>query len=76
MKRNTERWFGHIERMESEEFVKKVYVSMGPYSGGRPLGRWRDRVKERCCWRGRAGPSQEGMFGQEEIKAFLPWPPP
>ena len=27
VKRNTLRWFGHIERMKSDEFVKKVYVS-------------------------------------------------
>ncbi len=31
-KRNTLRWFGHIERMGSVEFVKKVYMSesVGP----------------------------------------------
>ncbi len=41
-------WFGHSERMNSEEFVKKVYVSEtgGPSRRGRPLGRWKDRVKE------------------------------
>ncbi len=41
--RNTLRWFGHIERMGSEEFVKKVYMSesVGPNSRGRPPGRWR-----------------------------------
>ncbi len=41
------RWCGHNERMENKEFVKKVYVneSVGPDSRGRPLGRWRDRVK-------------------------------
>ncbi len=41
MKRNTLRWFGHIERMNSEEFVKKVYVNEieGPSRRGRPLGR-------------------------------------
>ncbi len=55
-KKSTLRWFGHTERMESEE---KVYVSktVGPNSRGRPLGRWRDRVKEymceRCYQRGR-----------------------
>ena len=27
VKRNTLRWLGHIERKESEEFLKKVYVS-------------------------------------------------
>ncbi len=48
VKRNMLRWFGHIERMGSEEFVKKVYMSesMGSNSRGKPLGRWRDRVKE------------------------------
>ncbi len=34
--------------MKSEEFVKNVYVSEieGPSRRGRPLGRWKDRVKE------------------------------
>ncbi len=38
----------YIERMGSEEFVRKVHVSesVGPSSRGRPHGRWRDRVKE------------------------------
>ncbi len=47
VKKNTSRWFGHIEKVGSEEFVKKVYMSesVGPNSRGRPLGRWRDRVK-------------------------------
>ncbi len=41
VKRNTLRWFGHIERMKSEEFVKGEYVreSMGPNSRGKLLGR-------------------------------------
>ncbi len=41
------RWFGHIERMESEEFVKKVYVSeaLCPNSGGRTHRRWNDRAR-------------------------------
>ncbi len=48
------RWFGHTERMKSEEFVKKVYVSegVGPSSRGRPPRRWRDRVKEHMYERG------------------------
>ena len=25
--RNTLRWFGHLERMSSNKFIKKVYVS-------------------------------------------------
>ncbi len=42
------RWFGHIDRMENEEFVKKVYLSSveGPNRRGRPLGRREDMVKE------------------------------
>ncbi len=38
----------HTERMKSEEFVTKGYVSeiKGPNRRGRPLGRWKDRVKE------------------------------
>ncbi len=37
--------------MKSEEFVKKVHVSeiVGPSSRERPLGRWKDRVKEYVC---------------------------
>ncbi len=48
MKRSTLRLFGYIERMENEEFVKKVYWSSvdGPNRRGRPLGRWEDKVKE------------------------------
>ncbi len=70
VKRNTLRWFGHIERMCSEKFVKKLYMSesVGPNSRGRPPVRWRDRVKENVSERGaarggRAGSSKEGVFG-------------
>ncbi len=54
VKRNTFRWLGRTERMGSEEFVKKLYMSesVGPNSRGRPLQRWRDRVKEYLCERG------------------------
>ncbi len=53
VKRNMLRRFGHVERMENEEFVKKVCVSenVGPSSRGRPPGRWKDRVKEYMCER-------------------------
>ncbi len=63
MKRSTLRWFGHTERMRSEEFVKKVYVSesVGPSSKGRPPGRWKDRVKEYMCER---GATREGGLDQ------------
>ncbi len=54
MKRNTLRWFGHSERIKSEEFVKKVCVNeIEDHSRkGRPLGRWKDGVKEYMCERG------------------------
>ncbi len=54
LKRNTLRCFGHIEMVNSEEFVKKVYVSEidGPGRRRRPLGIWKDRVKEYMSERG------------------------
>ncbi len=59
VKRSTLRWFGHIERMGNEEFVKKVYLSNveGTNRRGRPLGRWEDRVKEYVSERGVRGNS-------------------
>ena len=46
-------WFGHLERKNSEEFVKKVYVNEieGPRRD-RPVVRWKDRVKEYMHERG------------------------
>ncbi len=57
MKRCTLRWFGHSERMENEESVKKVYWSRveGPNRRGRPLGRWEDSVKKYVSERGVRG---------------------
>ncbi len=56
VKRSTLRWFGHIERIENEEFVKAYQSSVeGPNRRGRPLGRWEDRVKEYVSERGVRG---------------------
>ncbi len=57
VKGSTVRWFGHIERMENEEFVKKVYRCsvQGTNRRGRTLGRWEDRVKEYVSERGVRG---------------------
>ncbi len=54
---------------------------VGPNSRRRPLGRWRDRVKEYMCERGatrggRAGSSKEGALGHGKVETFLAWPPP
>ncbi len=53
VKGSTLRWFGHIERMGNEEFVK-VYLSSveGTNMRGRLLLRWQDRVKEYVSERG------------------------
>ncbi len=61
VKRSTMRWFGHIERMENEEFVKTVSLSSveGPNRRGRLLGRWEDRVKEYVSERGVRGSGLE-----------------
>ncbi len=51
------RWFGHIERIGNEEFVKKVYLGSveGANRRGMLLGRWEDRVKEPVSERGVRG---------------------
>ncbi len=56
VKRSTLRWFGHIEKIENEEFVK-VYRSNieGPNRRGRSLGRWEDKVKEYVSQSGARG---------------------
>ncbi len=52
VKGSTLRWFGHIERMGNEEFVKKVYLR-----GACGVSRWdglsNESVYERCGMRGR-----------------------
>ena len=54
VKNNNLMWFGHLERNESEEFVKKVYVSEieSATRKRRPVVRWKDRVKEYMYKRG------------------------
>ncbi len=73
-KRNILRLFGDTERMESNVFVKKVYVSesMGPNSRGRPPERWRDRVKEYMCES--VGPDSRGRppgRWRDKVKEYM-----
>ncbi len=60
--RSTLRWFGHIERMENEDFLK-VYLSSveGPNRRGRPLGRLEDKMKEYVSERGARGNGLEWL---------------
>ncbi len=57
VKRSTLRWFGNIERMGNEKFVKEVYLSSaeGMSRRGKPRGRWEDREKEYVSERGVRG---------------------
>ncbi len=75
VKRSTLRWFGRIERMGNEEFVKKVYSSSveGTNRRGKPLGRWEDKVKKYVSERGARNETEgkgmtvkEGERGREE----------
>ncbi len=69
VRRSTLGWFNHIERIENEEFFKKVYLSSveGPNKRGRPLGKWKDKVKEYVSERGVRGKwvgvGKEGVHG-------------
>ncbi len=65
VKRSSQGLFDHIERMEYEESVKKVYLSSveGPNRRGRPLGRWEDKVREYVSEGSKAGVGKEGVYG-------------
>ncbi len=57
--------------MESEEYVKTVYVreSVGPNRRGKSTGRWKDRVKEymyeRYYYRGRLDQARRECLDRE-----------
>ncbi len=63
---------GYIERMNSEEFVKKVYMGemKGPSRRGRPLGRWKDRVKEYMSERGGLEQARSECVDKERWRLF------
>ncbi len=70
---STLRWFGHIERMGNEEFVKRVYLSSveGTNRRGRPLGRWEDKVKE--CVRERGARGNRLEWARRECRDREKW---
>ena len=55
------RWFGHVERMEGERLVKKIYraEAEGNRRRGRPRRRWMDGVKGCLSERGLSIPEAE-----------------
>ena len=63
VKRNSLRWFGHVERMKKEELTKRVYNSEIEGRGvrGRPPVRWMSRVEE--YYRERNGRGMNGLQG-------------
>ncbi len=54
VKRQTLKWFGHMERMKESKRTSRVYVSdiEGGNGRGRPPVKWRDRVQEYVRERG------------------------
>ncbi len=54
VKRQTLKWFGHMERMEESKMTRRVYVNEieGGNVRGRPQVKWRDRVQEYVRERG------------------------
>ncbi len=48
LKRQTLKWFGHLDRMEECKMTKRVYVSEieGGNARGLPPVKWRDKVQE------------------------------
>ena len=65
VKRNTLRWFGHIERMDESVMTKRLYKSSieGVGVRGRPPVKWEDRVQEYVRERG-----VNGMRGLEQAR--------
>ncbi len=55
VKRQTLKWFGHMEQMEDCKMTKTLYVSEieGGNVRGRPTVKWRDRVQEYVKERGK-----------------------
>ncbi len=80
VKRSTLRWFGNIEWMGNEEFVKKVYLNSveGTNRRGKPLVRWENRVREYVNERGMRGNAldwaRRECMDRERWKSISPYP--
>ncbi len=76
MKRQTLKWFGHMERME--EGKMRVYMSEieGENVRGRPAVKWRDRVQEYVRERGEGSLRNLEQARRECQDRELLWPSP
>ena len=74
VKRNTLRWFGHLERMEDGELTKRVYESKieGVGVRGRPPAKWNSRVEEYMRERNQ-GRMQELRYARTACKDRDAW---
>ncbi len=80
MKRQTLKWFGHMERMEEGKMTRRVYMSEieGGNVKGRPSVKRRDRVQVYVTERGEGSLRNLEQAKREcqdrEMEALLPWP--
>ncbi|KAG7163323.1 hypothetical protein Hamer_G004447 [Homarus americanus] len=81
MKRDTLRWYGHVQRLHVDRPTKKVYDSKREENvgRGRPIATWEKRVREFIEERaGRGGRVFERASEVSKDKMawrHLPWPP-
>ncbi len=77
IKRQTLKWFGHMERMEEGKMTRRVYMSeiVGGIGRGRPPVKWRDRVQVYVSERGEGSlrnleQARRGCQDRERWKLF------
>ena len=71
---NVLRWFGHMERMDIERSVKRVYKSdcVGRNRPGKPRSRWIDNVNKVLKERGKTLASAKALAkDREKWKEFV-----
>ncbi len=80
VKRQTLKWFGHMEQIEEGKMTRRVYKSEieGGNVRGRPPVKWRDRVQEYVRERGKGSlrslEQARRQCQDREMEALLLWP--
>lgn len=74
VKRQTLKWFGHVERMAESKVARRVCVREAEARNdrGRLPGKWRDRDKGERSFRNFDQARKEGL--DREMEALLLWP--